>query len=773
MAPKRKFYYAVARGRKAGIYETWEECELQTKGYSGARFKSFRTQEQAQTFLGPQQQQQQQQQQELSLPSPPSITTYKVEDEHSQQIQSTATTSAPSTSAPAIRNQNAKGSPATSTITSSISAINNPYSKNIDASSPKRGSTTPCSNTIPSPSVRSSTNNKNESSQQQTPSQRIVNPYAKQQPSRIRISTTTPPPASVFQPTTTPSAMLTMISTSVIQHPDHLANSASSPLGMQTPPAVQTTVANHETNEVMLSCSDSSRNTNTHTHTQAEELIITPIKKLNAKQAETLQSVKDGNNVFLTGPAGTGKTVVLEHVLQYCNQTYFPREWVAVAPTGTTAVAAGGQTIHSFAGIGIPMEQSDFERSWEPFKCHCWRQLKFMVIEEVSMISGEFLDRLNRVVCHIREDPRPFGGIQLLICGDFLQLPPIQVPYQDIRKMELAWKLAEKPRPLQDIHGNRGFAFQSTFWKQANLVTVELTEVFRQSNPRFVKILHEIRKGKVTLEAEAFLAKCRRPLLVKEGEVKPTRLYAKNADVNTENLMELDNLPGKRVKFEATEWVRVEAEAPEWAEEVLWNSDFFKKSVESELNLKVRAQVMLIKNDTSGDRGESRLVNGSRGVVVGFTSEEPDPAFNSPCVPPKPGERPLYPKVKFRSGQVKVIGFAEFTSRLAGIGDCVRVAIPLKLAWAITVHKSQGMSLDYVKIDLDGVFSKAQAYVALSRARDENSLELKNFSRKLVKADICALDFYDNPNTDIPTWDHRWKTDDKEDVTPPKARCWV
>jgi ATP-dependent DNA helicase PIF1 len=577
--------------------------------------------------------------------------------------------------------------------------------------------------------------------------------------------------------------MLTMISASVIQHRDHLANSTSTPLGMQTPPAVRTTVGNQESNEVillssdsesnegMLLSSDSSRNTNTRL--QAEEF-ITPLTNLNAKQAEALQAVKDGTNVFLTGPAGTGKSVVIEHVLQYCHQTYSPQEWVAVAPTGSTAVAVRGQTIHSFAGIGVPKEQSDFQRSWETLKCHGWRQLKFMVIEEVSMIAGEFLDRLNRVVCQIRKDPRPFGGIQLLICGDFLQLPPIPVKDEDIRKMELVWKLAQKPRLLEDIHGNRGFAFQSTFWKQANLVTIELTQVFRQSNPRFVKILHEIRKGKVTYEAEAFLAKCRRPLLVKEGEVKPTRLYAKNADVNTENLVELDNLPGKHVKFEATDLVRVEAEAPEWAEEELWKSDFFKRSVESELNLKIRAQVMLIKNDnTSSGSGRNRLVNGSRGVVVGFTSEEPDPAFNSPCNPSMPGERPLYPKVKFRSGVEKVIGFAEFTSRLAGIGDCVRVAIPLKLAWAITVHKSQGMSLDYVKIDLDGVFSKAQAYVALSRATDENSLELKNFSRRLVKADICALDFYDNPNADIPTWDHRWKTDDEEDVPPPKARRWV
>lgn len=159
---------------------------------------------------------------------------------------------------------------------------------------------------------------------------------------------------------------------------------------------------------------------------------------------------------------------------------------------------------------------------------------------------------------------------------------------------------------------------------------------------------------------------------------------------------------------------------------------------------------MLIKNDT---KGHSRLINGSRGVVIGFTAEEPpDPAFDDPMEPPKPGNEVFYPKVRFKNGATLVIGFTQFTSRLAGIGDCIRRAIPLKLAWAITVHKSQGMSLDFVKIDLDGVFSHGQAYVALSRARDENSLELKNFSQRLVTADGCALDFYCNPKADIPTW---------------------
>eukprot|EP00980_Cylindrotheca_fusiformis_P012065 scaffold2898_cov114-Cylindrotheca_fusiformis.AAC.1 len=371
------------------------------------------------------------------------------------------------------------------------------------------------------------------------------------------------------------------------------------------------------------------------------------LPQLNSKQAQAVQAIKDGKNVFLTGPAGTGKSVVLKHILDYLNRTKESDEWVAVAPTGTTAVALGGQTIHSFAGIGVPLEQSDFRKAEQHQKK--WRALTFMILEEVSMISGEFLDRLNQVVSEIRTGEKdcqePFGGgIQFLFCGDFLQLPPIEESPRHIAKRAAATRDMKK---MGGIHGNRGFAFQ-------NLVQ-----------------------------------------------------------------------PDFRRKDE--DW--------ESAEKELWQSDFFRKCIaERELKLKVGAQVMVVKNDTKGRTG---LVNGSRGVVVGFSSTQPNKAFNeSPPSSDDPENKVLYPLVRFQSGATIVIGFARFTSRIMGVGECIRVAIPLKLAWAIT----------------------AQAYVALSRARDEKSLELKNFTALDVKADQCALDFYANPTQsdhDIPAWDRR------------------
>ena len=156
------------------------------------------------------------------------------------------------------------------------------------------------------------------------------------------------------------------------------------------------------------------------------------------------------------------------------------------------------------------------------------------------------------------------------------------------------------------------------------------------------------------------------------------------------------------------------------------------------------------------------MVNGSRGVVVGFTSEKPQAPFDLPITIPfsnshRTEKKDMYPEVKFQNGKTRIIGKTEFSSRIVGVGECVRYAVPLKLAWAITVHKSQGMTLDYVTTDLSGVFCEAQAYVALSRAKDEKCLELRNFSPRVVKANRRALAFYDNPNAEIPNWDHREK----------------
>lgn len=300
---------------------------------------------------------------------------------------------------------------------------------------------------------------------------------------------------------------------------------------------------------------------------------------------------------------------------------------------------------------------------------------------------------------------------------------------------------------LGDIHQDRGFAFQAKTWTRAKFRTIELTQVFRQRNTKFVQVLHQLRRGQVTVEAVAFFQQCNRPLPPNKG-IRPTVLYAKNVDVTAENERELQKLPGSPHTFESQDSVEVEDKVANKydAERKLWDNTFFKQCVATkQLSLKVGAQVMLIKNEPTNGKTQnnprSRLVNGSRGASTC--------SINS-------SSNTLYPKVRFRNGTVKVIAPVEFSSALVGVGKCIRHAIPLKLAYALSIHKAQGMTLDYVKADVGGVFQEAMAYVALSRASDENGLELRNFLARKVRANVRALEYYENPNRVFPCWNEVW-----------------
>jgi ATP-dependent DNA helicase PIF1 len=506
---------------------------------------------------------------------------------------------------------------------------------------------------------------------------------------------------------------------------------------------------------------------------------------LNPKQTKAVKLAKAGRNVFITGPAGTGKSVVLRHIIDHLESKYEDQydRWVAVASTGIAALTlAGGMTIHSFAGCGVPKVATDFDKAWEGEKRNIWRQLEVLVVEEVSMISGEFFDRLSKVVCDIRGNKdKPFGGIQLIVCGDFLQLPPISMRIDEIRAHK---RMLASQRNKHVLHCDRGFIFQAKAWQQAAMAVVDLDEVYRQGNVEFVKILHQTRIGKVTADAVAFLNKCDRPLPPTFG-IRPTILYPRNKDVNTENVNELLKLPGDEFVCEAKDSILLEEHDDEGPnpysrrskierERELWLSSFFELCIaHKELRLKVGAQVMLIKNEMSKDK--EKLVNGSRGKVIRFSSSA---TWNSERMitseETRMSDEDIYPVVQFLNGRIKLVGMEGFESRRPGLGSCIREAIPLKLAWAITVHKSQGMTLDFVKADLRGVFTEAQTYVALSRASDENGLELRNFSADKVRADHRALEFYDNPDGQFPFWGF-----DEEEAKPgilaapsPKP-CWL
>jgi ATP-dependent DNA helicase PIF1 len=334
---------------------------------------------------------------------------------------------------------------------------------------------------------------------------------------------------------------------------------------------------------------------------------------LSSKQAQALDLIKGGHNVFITGVAGTGKSLVLQRALDYFRELYQwekknNKRYVAVAPTGPTALALGGQTIHSFAGIGIPKTQDNFSTTrTRKDNAKKWKELKVLVLDECSMVSGEFLDRLSDEVSMIRKDPRPFGGIQLIICGDFLQLPPIPPRNADVEEMRTA--MEEKGQEPEDLFLNRGFAFQSHTWSDANFRVVELDVVFRQKNKEYVNVLNNIRRGHVTREVSQFLQQCSRPLPQNEFGIRPTILHSRNKDVSRENLQELQELDGESYVYYAEDSVNPEKGSGPWVNKQLEHNQFFKSCIaEQELQLRIGAQVMLIKRFVG-----STLVNGSRG----------------------------------------------------------------------------------------------------------------------------------------------------------------
>ena len=471
---------------------------------------------------------------------------------------------------------------------------------------------------------------------------------------------------------------------------------------------------------------------------------------LSDEQSRALSLIKGGRNVFLTGVAGTGKSLVLKKALEHIKQNFDYNEYVAVAPTGSTAVVLEGQTVHSFAGIGIPKIYTDFGKMKSNKKIRKrWENLKVLLIDEVSMISGEFFDSLSRSVSEIRNDPRPFGGIQLIVCGDFLQLSPIAPRKWEVEQMVTGIREKEGLETAQEARNwlflNRGFCFQSEAWEAASFETVELKHVFRQSNRDFVNILQDIRLGNVTSETVRYLREnCERPLPQNDFGVQPTILHSKNVNVARENLIDLEKLAGETVTFEAFDKVERERGAGKWVERDLSRNSFFKTcTAEKHLRLKLGAQVMLIKNIGNHN---SKLTNGSRGTVVGFRAVKQSSDSNL-----LPGVE-KYPVVQFKNGLQMVVTPQKFQSRILGMGTCTRTAIPLKLAWAITTHKAQGMTMDYVIADVGQVFAEAQLYVALSRVSDQTGLELRNFSTNRVKTNPLALKFHTDPNLEYPFW---------------------
>lgn len=405
--------------------------------------------------------------------------------------------------------------------------------------------------------------------------------------------------------------------------------------------------------------------------------------ELSAEQAAIFAQIEGtAQHIFVTGRAGTGKSTLLNH---FVSKT--AKRVAVVAPTGVAALLVGGQTIHSFFRLkpGIIANHS----LWQPDPLRqLLRNLDTLVIDEVSMVNADLLDGISRSLKQARKSSLPFGGVQLLMFGDPYQLAPVPPRGPD----ERAW--------FADNYESSWF-FDAKVWQEVELLCYELTEIHRQSDDRFKELLNAVRHGRVTADQAGTLNAAGTRELPKPS---PIVLASTNAIVDRINARELKMLPGEPIIAVAN-----------------IDGDFDEKHApaEVELKLKVGAQVIFLRNDP-----DQRWVNGTLGTVTAISDNVyVDVDGEEFEVTATTWERMRYsyePETKELSREV-VGEFEQF---------------PLRLAWAVTIHKSQGQSYDSAVIDLgNGAFSPGQTYVALSRIR---SLEGLYLTRELRPRDVIV-----------------------------------
>lgn len=387
-----------------------------------------------------------------------------------------------------------------------------------------------------------------------------------------------------------------------------------------------------------------------------------------------------GVSVFLTGKAGTGKTTFLKEIVRQTSKRF-----AVVAPTGVAAINAGGVTIHSFFQLPLCPYLPDVKelvteyqmpermRSLRKERVRILRTLDLLIIDEISMVRADILDAIDDTLKRYRRNDRPFGGVQLLMIGDIQQLPPV---------------VKESERPYMEQVYSSPFFFNSKVLQRLPFVTVELEKVHRQSDRLFLDILNEVRSGMPGDAALNELNKRLFPGFVPPEDERWIRLTTHNAQADSVNEAKMNALETEEATFEA----QIEGIFPENA-----------YPAETQLRLRVGAQVMFVRNDTSG---EARYYNGKIATV-----KKVKPAL---IVEDESGE-----SIEVNTERWENIryGLNEESGEIEGIVEGTFEQVPLRPAWAVTIHKSQGLTFDQVIIDAGAAFSFGQVYVALSRCR--------------------------------------------------------
>lgn len=461
--------------------------------------------------------------------------------------------------------------------------------------------------------------------------------------------------------------------------------------------------------------------------------------QMSPEQKLAFEKYKSGQNVFITGPGGTGKSALIREIYKYANQREHNIQVCALTGCAAVMLDCKAKTIHSWAGIGLAngdIDQIVHRVDKNFFKKKDWRKTRTLIVDEVSMMSKRLFDVLDIVGKTVRNcHSRPFGGIQLIFCGDFYQLPPVGVNTED--------------------PDNSRFCFESENWfstfpKENH---IQLKQIFRQNDPVYCQILNQVREGRITRKTDEILRSRVGVLLPEVSEdgtpqTKPTILYATRSRVDEINRLEMDKLDildpdsptyNYELKY-ATDLPLSDKErqlrGAQSKERIMAELHTLKNGIlcDDIVHLRVGAQVMCVVNmEESVTTSATPICNGSQGVIVRMVD---NPAGNTP---------PL-PVVRFNNGLEMTVNYHTWVSEnIPGIGVS---QIPLILSWAITIHKSQGATLDRCIIDIgSGVFEAGQSYVALSRIKSLEGMSIMSYDVTKIMVNKRVKAFYGELNS--------------------------
>ncbi len=439
--------------------------------------------------------------------------------------------------------------------------------------------------------------------------------------------------------------------------------------------------------------------------------------ELSREQQLAFDKYVQGHNIFITGPGGSGKSALIKQIYRHANSQM--KDIYVTALTGCASILLGckAKTLHSWAGIGLgnaPVDQLIFKIKQNKFLKAIWKQTDILVVDEVSMLSLKLFTMLNDIGKAIRKNLRPFGGIQIIFSGDFYQLPPV----------------GDKDDPE-----TQQFCFESDDWNSVfhRDCQIELKKIFRQTDEIYSTILNQIREGKIKRRSNDLLLEYVGREIDPNLVAEPTKLYPTKNKVEQINISKMSILHGeeKEYKIRYIKDLEMTKSAKEIRrqfndKDIQLELDFLAGNLmcEKEIKLKIGAQVMSIVNIKS-EQGDILVCNGSQGIVKEYCE------FTG-C-----------PKVKFNNGiEMVMVRHVWESEKIPGIGVS---QVPLILSWALTIHKSQGATLDAAEIDVgSGIFECGQTYVALSRVKSLNGLYLTSFDAKRIRINKKVKEYYES-----------------------------